>query len=73
MCKVTVECCNSQSNEEQVKSLIIPQGKELIFKTATDGDNEQLEPGDYVIKNIAGTIVSGFFQGPDKEDPNNYN
>lgn len=73
MCKtITIKCDCSECNE-QAKSLIIPQGNELIFKTAIDGNNEELETGDYVIKNINGAIVSGFFQGPDKDDANNYN
>lgn len=66
---VNLQCCNS--NEEK-KSLFIPQGQELVFKTLED-QNDELVEGDYVIKNISGEIVSGFYMGGDKEEANNYN
>lgn len=72
MCNITINCCSNNS-EEQSKKIIIPFGEELIFKTTADGNQEELEEGDYVFKIINGQVESGFYKGGDKEDANNYN
>ena len=72
MCKTITIKCNCEGCQEEKNSVFIAQGQELVFKTSIEGDNTKLEERDYVLKNINGQLVSGFFLGGDKEDSNNY-